>query len=209
MITQTRETQAAITPDRALEMLREGNERFLARAPEKRDLLRQVELTKGGQAPFAVVLSCIDSRVPAETVFDQGIGDIFSARIAGNFVNHDLLGSIEFATKLAGAKLVLVLGHSRCGAVMGACDGAELGHLTGMLAHITPAVNAVADPRDPGERTSANAAFVQAVVEKNVEHAVAAMRERSSILRDLESSGAIRIAGAVYDVHSGRVDFGT
>lgn len=209
MITQTRETQAAITPDKALQMLREGNERFLARSPERRDLLEQVDLTKGGQAPFAVVLSCIDSRVPAEMVFDQGIGDIFSARIAGNFVNHDLLGSIEFATKLAGAKLVLVLGHSRCGAVMGACDGAELGHLTGMLSHITPAVNAVAEPTDSGQRTSANADFVQAVVVKNVEHAVAAMRERSSVLRELEESGAIKIAGAVYDVHSGRVDFGT
>jgi len=155
------------------------------------------------------VLSCIDSRVPAEMVFDQGIGDIFSARIAGNFVNHDLLGSMEFATKLAGAKLVLVLGHSRCGAVMGACDHAELGHLTGMLSNITPAVDAVAQPTDAGQRNSKNAEFVQAVVEKNVELTVAAIRERSAILREQETAGEIAIVGGVYDVHTGRVEFGS
>ena len=207
MITQNKDTQASITPARAQEMLAEGNRRFLERSPEDRDFIEQVELTKSGQAPFAVVLSCIDSRVPAEIVFDQGIGDIFSARIAGNFINHDLLGSMEFATKLAGAKLVLVLGHSGCGAVKGACDHAELGHLTGMLSRITPAVNAVAEPSDPSQRTSGNADFVQAVVEKNVDLTVDAIRERSTVLREQEDAGEIAIVGAVYDVASGRVEF--
>ncbi len=207
MITQNKETQAAITPAKAVSMLAEGNQRFLARKAEGRDLLKQVELTAGGQAPFAVVLSCIDSRVPAEMVFDQGIGDIFSARIAGNFVNEDLLGSMEFATKLAGSKLVLVLGHSACGAVKGACDGAELGHLTGMLAKIQPAVDAVPEPADAAARTSANGDFVQAVVEKNVELTVEAIRDQSEVMRDLETAGEIAIRGAVYDVASGAVTF--
>ena len=207
MITQNKETQAQLTPAGARAMLVEGNRRFLERKVEVRDLLQQVELTAGGQAPFAVVLSCIDSRVPAEMVFDQGIGDIFSARIAGNFVNEDLLGSMEFATKLAGAKLVLVLGHSACGAVKGACDGAELGHLTSMLAKIQPAVDAVTEPVDTAARTSANGDFVQAVVEKNVELTVQAIRDRSEIMRDLEAAGDIAIAGAVYDVATGAVTF--
>ena len=207
MITQNSETQAQITPEIARNMLAEGNQRFLERKAQDRDLLKQVELTAGGQAPFAVVLSCIDSRVPAEMVFDQGIGDIFSARIAGNFVNDDLLGSMEFATKLAGSKLVLVLGHSACGAVKGACDGAELGLLTGMLGKLQPAVDAVAEPSDPASRTSANGDFVQAVVEKNVELTVQAIRDRSEVMRDLEAAGEIAICGAVYDVASGKVTF--
>lgn len=207
MITQNKDSQASITPARAQEMLQEGNKRFLERSGETRDLLEQVELTKGGQAPFAVILSCIDSRVPAEIVFDQGIGDVFSARIAGNFVNEDLLGSMEFATKVAGAKLVLVLGHSACGAVKGACDHVELGHLTGMLERIAPAVNAVPEPSDPGQRNSNNAEFVQAVVDKNVEMTVEAIRAQSEILREQESAGEIAIVGAVYDVASGRVEF--
>lgn len=207
MITQNSETQAQITPEIARNMLAEGNQRFLERKAQDRDLLKQVELTAGGQAPFAVVLSCIDSRVPAEMVFDQGIGDIFSARIAGNFVNDDLLGSMEFATKLAGSKLVLVLGHSACGAVKGACDGAELGLLTGMLGKLQPAVDAVAEPADPASRTSANGDFVQAVVEKNVELTVQAIRDRSEVMRDLEAAGEIAICGAVYDVASGKVTF--
>ena len=209
MITQNKDTQASITPARAQEMLVEGNRRFLERSPEERDLLEQVRLTSGGQAPFAVILSCIDSRVPAEIVFDQGIGDVFSARIAGNFVNDDLLGSMEFATKVAGAKLVLVLGHTACGAVKGACDGVELGHLTTMLAKIQPAVEAVAEPTDAAQRTSGNAAFVQAVVEKNVDLTVAEIRSRSSLLREQEEAGEIAIVGAVYDVASGRVEFGS
>lgn len=207
MITQNKDTQAEITPARAKELLVEGNQRFLARSPEERDLLAQVELTKGGQAPFAVILSCIDSRVPAEIVFDQGIGDVFSARVAGNFVNEDLLGSMEFATKVAGAKLVVVLGHSGCGAVKGACDNVELGHLTTMLANIRPAVEAVAEPSDPSRRNSGNAEFVQAVVDKNVDLAVQSIRDRSEILRDQEQAGEIAIVGAVYDVATGRVDF--
>ena len=207
MITQNKETQASITPRRAQEMLAEGNRRFLERSPEERDLLEQVRLTSGGQAPFAVILSCIDSRVPAEIVFDQGIGDVFSARIAGNFVNDDLLGSMEFATKVAGAKLVLVLGHTACGAVKGACDGVELGHLTTMLAKLRPAVEAVTEPRDAAQRTSGNTAFVQAVVEKNVELTVAEIRRRSPLLREQEEAGEIAIVGAVYDVASGRVEF--
>ncbi|MEM6674926.1 MAG: carbonic anhydrase family protein [Planctomycetota bacterium] len=207
MTPQSNESQKETTPGRALELLVEGNRRFVAQAPLQRDALAAIAETKGGQAPFAAVLSCIDSRVPVEMVFDQGIGDVFSARIAGNFVNDDLLGSIEFATKVAGSKLVVVLGHTSCGAVKGAVDDVRMGHLTRMLAHIRPAVDAVDDPTDPALRVSSNASFVDDVVVKNVDLSVQAIRERSPLLREQEADGEILIVGAVYDVATGGVDF--
>ena len=207
MAPQTNESQADITPEGAKQLLIEGNQRFREAKRLQRDLLAEVDQTKGGQAPFAVVLSCIDSRVPVELVFDQGIGDIFSARVAGNCVSDDLLGSLEFATKVAGSKLVVVLGHSNCGAIKGACDDVQLGHLSGLLAHIKPAVEAVVDPEDPAERTSKNPTFVQAVVEQNVDVAVGDLRRKSEILRGQEEAGEIAIVGAVYDVASGAVEF--
>lgn len=194
-----------MTAEEALAQLQEGNGRFVAGRPAERDLMQQVRQTRNGQSPFAAVLGCIDSRVPPELVFDQGIGDIFSVRVAGNFVNEDVLGSLEFACKVAGASLIVVLGHSHCGAVMGACDGVRLGHLTGMLGHLKPAVDAV--PVSDGERTSENAAFVRRVAEKNVELSVAAIRARSPVLREMEDQGAIAVVGAMYDVASGVVTF--
>lgn len=188
-------------------MLEEGNRRFLEGKRENRDYLSQVGATRAGQWPYAVVLSCIDSRIPAEIVFDVGIGDIFSARVAGNFVNDDILGSMEFACKLAGAKLVVVMGHTSCGAVKGACDHVELGNLTGMLANLTPSVDAVTEPADAAQRTSANGEFVQAVARKNVEFTLDAIRERSQILRELEEAGDIRLVGAMYHVETGAVEF--
>lgn len=207
MNAQTEETQAAISPEKALELLKEGNQRFTTKQQVNRDLALQVEQTSSGQYPFATVLSCIDSRVPAELVFDQGIGDIFSARIAGNFVNSDILGSMEFACKLAGTKVVLVLGHTACGAVKGACDHAELGNLTGMLENLSPAVNAIAEPADPAQRTSANIDFVNAVGTKNVELTIARIREESPVLADMEKAGEIQIVGGMYDLATGKVNF--
>lgn len=207
MNAQTKETQAAISPEKALELLKEGNQRFTAKQQVNRDLALQVEQTSSGQYPFATVLSCIDSRVPAEIVFDQGIGDIFSARIAGNFVNSDILGSMEFACKLAGTKLILVLGHTACGAVKGACDHAELGNLTGMLENLSPAVNAITEPSDPAQRTSANSAFVNAVGTKNVELTIARIREESAVLAEMEQAGEIQIVGGMYDLSTGKVNF--
>lgn len=205
--TQNADSQSLMTPARALEMLADGNRRFRTDSRENRKLTDQVRATSGGQWPFAAVLGCIDSRASAELVFDTGIGDIFSARIAGNFVNEDLLGSLEFAAKVAGSKLVVVLGHSHCGAVKGACDGVELGNLTGMLKKIQPAVDAVDQPASADQRNSGNAAFVADVARKNVDITVDAIRERSPILRELEADGAIRIVGAMYDVESGEVEF--
>ena len=203
--TQTRESQAAITPQQALQMLKDGNARFVGGKMRQRDLLQQVRATGEGQFPFAVILGCIDSRAPNEWIFDQGVGDIFNARIAGNFVNDDLLGSLEFACAAAGAKLILVIGHTECGAVKGACDDVILGNLTHMLANIRPAVAAVTGFES--DRTSSNAAFVQAVADKNVVLTMARIRERSAILRDLADKGGIAIEGAMYDVRTGRVTF--
>jgi carbonic anhydrase len=201
------DTQTKMTPAEALERLKEGNERFRASQMAKRDLLAQIDATSGGQWPFAVVLSCIDSRVSAELVFDQGIGDIFSARIAGNFQNDDILGSMEFACQVAGAKLVVVLGHSHCGAIKGACDGVELGHLTGMLEKLRPAVEGVTFPAEKAERSSANADFVAAVAERNVRSTVEAIAERSDVLRGLRDAGTIGIVGGMYDISTGAVEF--
>lgn len=207
MKAHTKETQAAMNPDSALQALKDGNARFLKSAPINRDLLGQVTDTQGGQYPFAVVLSCIDSRVPAEIVFDQGIGDIFSARVAGNIVNEDLLGSIEYGCKVAGSKLVVVLGHTACGAVKGACDDVMLGNITPLLAKIRPSVAAVTEPSDPAQRTSANKAFVNDVVYKNVELTMENMRLKSAVLKDMEDNGEIKIVGAVYSVVDGSVTF--
>ena len=181
--THNADSQSAMTPDLALQALKDGNRRFLDDAREARDYQDQIKATSGGQWPFAVVLSCIDSRVPAELVFDAGIGDIFSARVAGNFVNTDLLGSMEFACKVAGARLVMVLGHTHCGAVKGACDNVELGNLTAMLAKLRPAVDAVAEPADAAQRTSGNAAFVRAVTLENVRQTQDAIRAQSAVLK--------------------------
>jgi carbonic anhydrase len=205
-LVQTPETQARITPQNALEMLKEGNTRFLSNSPLDRNFNRQIEKTAGGQNPFAVVLSCIDSRIPTEIVFDQGIGDIFNARIAGNFVNEDILGSMEFACKLAGAKLIVVMGHTSCGAVKGACDNAVLGNLTQMLGKITPAVDATGT--DPGEdRTSQNSNFVNRVALKNVELTIQDIRQQSPVLEEMLAKHEIDIVGAMYDVSTGKVDF--
>ena len=169
MKAQTKETQAKMTPDSSLEALKNGNQRFVEQKLYNRDFIQQVTETSTGQFPFATVLSCIDSRVSSELIFDQGIGDIFSVRIAGNFVNEDILGSMEFACKLAGTKLILVLGHTACGAVKGACDHARLGNLTALINKIEPAVEAVIEPQDESLRNSSNIDFVNTVAEKNVE----------------------------------------
>jgi carbonic anhydrase len=198
------ETQSAITPQKALELLKEGNERFLNKNMVNRDLNLQVSQTAGGQWPHSVVLGCIDSRVPNELVFDQGIGDVFSARVAGNFVNTDILGSIEYGCKVAGSKLVVVLGHEGCGAVKGACDGVELGNITALLSNLMPAVDSV---EESGDRSSANADFVHKVVACNVTLTVADMRAQSPLLEEMEDNGEIMIVGAVYDVATGKVTF--
>lgn len=207
MHTHTAETQKSLTPKQAVEILREGNERFRANLRANRDLLAQRNETREGQWPFAAILSCIDSRTSAELIFDQGLGDIFSIRIAGNFLNEDILGSLEFACAIAGTKLVVVLGHSGCGAIKGACDGVEMGHLTALLGKIRPAVEAVADPSEPALRTSSNADFVDAVARKNVQRTVEAVESGSSVLRELREIGQIDVVGAMYDLDSGRVDF--
>ena len=190
-------------------MLKQGNERFRANLRANRDLLRQVNETHDGQWPFAVILSCIDSRTSAELVFDQGLGDIFSVRIAGNLVNADILGSLEFACRIAGAKVIVVLGHSRCGAIMGACDGVELGNLTGLLEKIRPAVDTVRSPSDPVPRTSADPEFVGAVARENVRRGIRAIFEHSSVLREMQAAGAIDVVGGMYCVSTGLVEFPT
>jgi carbonic anhydrase len=205
METQTQASQAAMTPAEALTRLKEGNARFVANRQKDRELLQQVRETGSGQYPFAIVLGCVDSRVPPELIFDQGIGDIFSARIAGNFVNADILGSMEFACKVAGAKLIFVLGHSHCGAIMGAVDDAQLGNLTGMLDKLKPAVEAVTTPA--GGRSSQNAVFVQQVAQKNVELTIEAIQQQSPVLREMLENGEIQIAGGMYDIETGAVIF--
>lgn len=207
MKAHTQETQAAITPDLAINMLKEGNARFMANKAADRDLLEQVADTSSGQYPFATILHCIDSRVSAELLFDQGIGDIFSIRIAGNFVNDDILGSMEFACKLAGTKAIVVLGHTSCGAVKGACDDAKLGNLTTLISKLKPAVAAVESPSDPNERTSKNIDFVNTVAEKNVYMTMDNIRNRSSVLNEMEENGEIKIVGGMYDVKDGSVTF--
>ena len=207
MKAHTKETQATMTPEKALQFLKEGNMRFQNNLKANRNLLEQVNDTSEGQFPFATILSCIDSRVSAELVFDQGLGDIFSVRIAGNFVNDDILGSMEFACKLAGTKLIVVLGHTSCGAVKGACDDAKLGKLTGMLSKIKPAVNAVSEPQDASLRNSKNLEFVDNVSAKNVQLTIDRIMEESEVLADLNNMGEIMIIGAMYDINTGEVTF--
>lgn len=207
MKAHTRETQATLTPLKSLQYLKEGNVRFQNNLKANRNLLEQVNDTSEGQFPFATILSCIDSRVSAELVFDQGLGDIFSVRIAGNFVNEDILGSMEFACKLAGTKLIVVLGHTSCGAIKGACDHAEMGNLTILIQKITPAVNAVTEPSDESLRTSKNLEFVNEVAKKNVLLTIERIRKESSILQEMEVKGEIKIVGAMYDIGTGMVDF--
>lgn len=205
MRTQSKETQAHLTPAQAVQILKDGNARFMQNLKANRNLLQQVNETSEGQFPFAVILSCIDSRTSAELVFDQGLGDIFSVRIAGNVLNDDILGSMEFACKVAGAKAIVVLGHTRCGAVKGACDHVEMGNLTGLLSKIRPAVDDETTVRV--DRTSANSDFVEKVAQINVKRTVASILERSTILADLVHSGAVGLIGGMYNVENGKVDF--
>lgn len=207
MKAHTKSTQALMTPKKALQSLKEGNERFQNRKREERNLIEQVKDTSEGQYPFATVLSCIDSRVSAELIFDQGIGDIFSIRIAGNFVNTDILGSMEFACKLAGTRLIIVLGHTSCGAVKGACDDAKLGNLTSMLAKIKPAVDSTTMPSDISIRNSSNISFVNDIAVKNVELNIQNILNSSEVISEMVNNGEVKIIGAMYDVSSGSVNF--
>ena len=200
----TKEQRDQLTPDQIVEYIRAGNERFRTGQMRKRDYLGQKRASAGGQYPAAVILSCIDSRAPAEIILDAGIGDTFNARIAGNIANDDLLGSLEFACAVAGAKVVLVLGHTGCGAIKGAIDGAKLGHLTGLLEKIEPAVAAT---KFSGERSSKNADYVDAVAATNVRLTIEAIRKRSETLANLEKEGSIRMVGAMYELMGGNVKF--
>jgi len=205
--TQTKETQSQVTPQIALDLLKNGNERFVMRNGVSRNLNVQVSETSTGQYPFATILSCIDSRVSSELIFDQGIGDIFSVRIAGNFINGDILGSMEFACKLAGTPLIVVLGHTSCGAVKGACDNAKLGNLTGMLDNIMPAVDAVDMPKEKDQRNSSNIDFVNNVAMKNVHLNMERILNESSVLAEMVNEGTVKIVGGMYDVETGKVSF--
>jgi len=200
-----KQQQMDATPAQVLDSLKRGNERFASGKPQPRDMLHDQQVTAAGQYPHAVILSCIDSRAPAEFIFDQGIGDLFNARIAGNIADNDLVGSMEFACNVAGAKLIVVMGHTSCGAVKGAVDRVQLGNLTGLLDKIQPAVEALKDMS--GEHTSKNTAFVEAVAETNVRLTVEKIRELSPILKGMESEGKIQIVGCVYDLATGKVKF--
>tara|TARA_R100000027_G_scaffold2734_9_gene2741 strand:- start:47053 stop:47757 length:705 start_codon:yes stop_codon:yes gene_type:complete len=200
----TQEQQQALTPDEVLERLMEGNARYVSGDINEPNIQARVEASASGQFPEAVILSCLDSRVPSELVFDAGIGDVFVGRIAGNIENDDLLGSMEFATKLSGSKLVMVLGHTSCGAIRGACAGAELGHLTGLLDKIKPAIDHVHDFEE-SDRVASNDDFVDAVAQENVVLTIANIREKSPILAQLEESGDIMIVGGIYDLETGQV----
>ena len=201
---QTAQTQGQLTPDQALALLRDGNARFAAGQSINCDLLQQVRDTSSGQAPFAAVVGCIDSRVPPELVFDQRIGDIFAARIAGNYVNDDIIGSLEFATQLAGSKAIVVLGHSECGAVKGAVDNAKLGLLTGVLAQIRPSL---AKLDYQGVPSSKDKALVQRVAEQNVRDAVARLTARSEELAQRVQAGQLKVVGAMHDISTGKIQW--
>lgn len=207
MKAHTYETQSTITPAKALEFLKEGNERFINNLKANRDLLQQANETRDGQWPFAVILSCIDSRTSSELIFDQGLGDIFSIRIAGNVVNTDIIGSLEFACKIAGSKLIVVLGHSKCGAVKGACDHVEMGNLTELLSKIQPAVYEESTVTDPKKRNSKNPEFVEKVSTLNIRRTVKAIINRSYILEQMIEGGEIAIIGAKHDLETGVVEF--
>lgn len=205
MKTVTKEMQATITPSMALELLKEGNKRFVNNLKVNRNLLQQANETSDGQHPFAVILSCIDSRTSAELIFDQGLGDIFSIRIAGNIINEDILGSMEFGCKVAGSKIIVVLGHTKCGAVKGACDHVEMGNLTALLTKIRPAVEDELTTTE--NRHSNNAEFVEKVASINIKRTVRSIMERSPILKEMIEKGAIGIAGGIHDISTGLVTF--
>jgi len=207
MKVHTQQTQAGTTPQMALEFLREGNRRFVNNLKANRDLLQQANLTRDGQWPFATILSCIDSRTSAELIFDQGLGDIFSVRIAGNIVNTDILGSMEFACKVSGSKLIVVLGHTSCGAVKGACDHVEMGNLTELLAKLQPAVYQERTVKDIDQRNSKNKAFVENVAHINVVRSVRSVVDRSYILEKMIEEEQIGVIGAMHDLESGVVEF--
>lgn len=207
MNTLTISKPETITPEMSLQALKEGNIRFYNNIRINRNYSHEMEATSGGQEPFATVLSCIDSRVSSELIFDQGIGDIFSIRIAGNFINDDILGSMEFACKIAKTPLIVVLGHTSCGAVKGVCDDAKLGKLTGMLENLKPALDSVSSPESPTERNSGNIEFVNQVSQKNVELTIDQILKESSVLREMKENGEIDILGAMYDIQTGEVTF--
>lgn len=205
MHTHSKETQSSLTPEMALEYLKEGNDRFMKNLKANRNLLQQVNETSNGQFPFATILSCIDSRTSAELIFDQGLGDIFSIRIAGNVLNEDILGSMEFATKIVGTKIIVVLGHTKCGAIVGACNGVQMGNLTTLLNKIQPAIYQEKETLE--NRTGSNEQFVNNVTEQNIFLTIERIRRESPIIAELESKGLIKIVGALYDVENGRVNF--
>ena len=210
MKAHTSETQATITPEKALNFLKEGNQRFVNNLKANRDLLEQVNATRAGQWPFAVILSCIDSRTSAELIFDQGLGDIFSIRIAGNFVNQDILGSMEFGCNVAGSKLIVVLGHSKCGALKGGLDSAAIepmgmDNLNHLIGHFDPIIKTII--KDGEERSSSNEDLLERLNHHNVQHAIEDIRKQSSTLKKLEDEGKIKIVGANYDVETGVVSW--
>ncbi len=205
MQTVTREIQEATTPAMALDILKKGNERFVNNLKANRDLLEQAGETAEGQHPIAVILSCIDSRASAELIFDKGLGDVFSIRIAGNVLNEDVLGSMEFGCKVAGSKLIVVLGHTKCGAVKGACDHVEMGHLTSLLTKIQPAV--YDEKTETDDRSASNADFVEKVSVINVKRTVQGIMERSPILKEMIESGEVGIVGGMHDIATGKVAF--
>jgi len=207
MPTQTAESQSKLSPKEAIQLLKEGNKRFVSREMRERDLMAQVEVTSKGQFPVACIVGCIDSRVPATTVFDQGIGSLFIATVAGNIINEDILGSLEFGCAAAGSKAIVVLGHTSCGAVKGACDSVELGNLTSLLSKINASVKETVEPNDPTMRNSSNLLFVNEVAKNNVLRSVENIRVKSNVLRRLEEEGKITIVGAMYDVGTGKVNF--
>lgn len=205
MRTQNKETQKNLTPDQAISILKEGNKRFVNNIKTNRNLLQQVNETSDAQFPFAAILSCIDSRTSAELIFDQGLGDIFSIRIAGNILNDDILGSLEFACKIAGSKLIVVLGHTKCGAVTGACNNVSLGKLTGLLNKIKPAINQETETKT--ERNGNNKTFLKNVTVNNIFITVENIKKESIVLNEMEKAGEIKIIGALYDVETGEVVF--
>jgi len=205
MKAHTKETQDILTPEHALEILKEGNERFVNNIKAHRDLLEQVNVTSSGQFPFAAILSCIDSRTSAELIFDQGLGDIFSIRIAGNILNEDILGSMEFACKIAGSKLIVVLGHTKCGAIEYACNNIVLGNITNLLNKIKPAIQLETETK--AERNGNNRVFMNNVTTNNVHLTVKKIKEQSTLLAELEASGEIKIIGGLYDLDTGLVTF--
>lgn len=205
MKTQSKETQENLTPEKAFEILKNGNLRFVNNLKANRNLLEQVNETSEGQFPFATILSCMDSRTSVELIFDQGLGDIFSIRIAGNVLNDDILGSMEFGTKVAGTKILLVLGHTKCGAIIGACDAVKMGKLTQLLDKVKPAIDAEKDTKD--NRTGSNENFVNSVAINNIHLVMDQIREQSPIIVDMENQGNVKIVGGLYDLTTGEVTF--